>query len=86
MSEIMPLSELVRVDKYLRFLCRPAAPGSQQQFEQATMADFQSWEQQHCKPKAIQVVQQYASVLNMFAPDHKPLLASVSRVKRVVGV
>jgi hypothetical protein len=85
MAQVMPLEEVIRVDNYLRYLRRPSAHGTHQEGKSATLADFKMWAQQHCKVQAIESVKTFALLLNKFAPDNKPLRASVTRVKEVIG-
>lgn len=85
-QRIMPLSDAVKVDKYLRWLRFEVAHGTGAEESSASLADLLAWAQQGCDAKAVSQVQKFTRVLNRFSNDDKPLLASVTGIRNVVEV
>lgn len=75
-SHVMPFSELLEADKYLRTLRFEAAHGSEAQVNKTTPQMLQTWAGVHCKAAAVVPVRRYAHMLDKFTTSNRPLAPS----------
>lgn len=72
-SPIMPVSELMETDKYLRTFCCGAAASNKAHLNNIELEMLQAWAGVHCTATAVIPVQRYAQILGIFTTNNKPL-------------
>lgn len=72
LTSTMSIKEIIKADKYLRWLRNEPAHGKSQ-IKETTVTELHTWAGLHCNAKAVASVQKYLKVLNQLSTNGRPL-------------